>query len=89
MERVTGFTIVATAVAVFTVLVAAAVYARDKYSLKSSRGTALADFRGYEGWAVASSARAEEVLKVIVANATMIHAYKAGVPVSSSEEFCG
>jgi len=59
---------------------AAAVAAHDKYTLKSPDGVAFADFRGYEDWAVVSSARTGEVLKVIVANPTMIKAYKAGVP---------
>ena len=61
----------------------AAVYAQDKfdkYSLKSPSGIAFSDFRGYEDWAVVSSARTDEVLKVIVANPAMIKAYKAGVP---------
>jgi hypothetical protein len=83
VERNAGFTIVATAVAVLAVLVAAAVYAQDaqdKYSLKSPSGIAFSDFRGYEDWSVVSSARTDEVLKVIVANPTMIKAYKAGVP---------
>ena len=80
VERIAGFTIVATAMAVLAVLVAAAVYAQDKYSLKSPSGIAFSDFRGYEDWAVVSSARTDEVLKVIVANPTMIKAYKAGVP---------
>ena len=53
---------------------------QDKYSLKSPSGIAFSDFRGYEDWAVVSSARTDEVLKVIVANPTMIKAYKAGVP---------
>jgi hypothetical protein len=79
VERVAGITIVATAVAVLAVL-AAAVYAQDKYSLKSPSGIAFADFRGYEDWAVVSSARTDDVLKVIVANPGMIKAYKAGVP---------
>ncbi len=55
-------------------------YAQDKYSLKSPSGIAFSDFKGYEDWAVVSSARTDEVLKVIVANPTMIEAYKAGVP---------
>ena len=59
---------------------AAAVYAQDKYSLKTSSGIAFADFKGYEDWSVVSSARTDEVLKVIVANPAMINAYKAGVP---------
>ena len=53
---------------------------QDKYSLKSPDGIAFADFRGYEDWSVVSSARTDEVLKVIVANPTMINAYKSGVP---------
>src|SRR5256714_2015901 len=71
---------IATGMAVLAVLGAAAVYAQDKYSLKSPSGIAFSDFRGYEDWAVVSSARTDEVLKVIVANPAMIKAYKAGVP---------
>ena len=62
------------------VLIGTAMSAQDKYSLKTSSGVAFSDFRGYEDWAVVSSARTDEVLKVIVANPTMISAYKAGVP---------
>ena len=79
-ERIAGFTIVATAVAVLAVLVAAAVYAQDKYSLKSPGGIVFSDFKGYEDWSTVSTARTDEVLKVIVANPAMINAYKAGVP---------
>jgi hypothetical protein len=79
--RIAGFTIVATSVSVLSVLVATVVYAQDKYSLKSPSGIAFSDFRGYEDWAVVSSASTtNEVLKVIVGNPTMITAYKAGVP---------
>src|SRR6202521_4769921 len=62
------------------VLGGTAISAQDKYSLKSPSGISFSDFRGYEDWAVVSSARTDEVLKVIVANPTMIKAYKAGVP---------
>ncbi len=79
MKRKSKLTI-ATAMAVLAVLVATAVYAQDKYSLKSPSGIAFSDFRGYEDWAVVSSARTDEVLKVIVGNPAMIKAYKAGVP---------
>jgi hypothetical protein len=75
-----GFTIVATAVAVLAVVVATVVYAQDKYLLQSPSGIAFSDFRGYEDWAVVSSARQDEILKVIVANPRMIDAYKAGAP---------
>ena len=78
MKRKSLFRI-ATATAVLTVL-GTAVDAQDKYALTSPSGIAFADFRGYEDWAVVSSARTEDVLKVIVANPAMIAAYKAGVP---------
>src|SRR5215813_4218310 len=78
MQRKSLFRI-ATATAVLTAL-GMAVYAQDKYALTSPSGVAFADFRGYEDWAVVSSARTENVLKVIVANPAMIAAYKAGVP---------
>jgi Cytochrome P460 len=84
VERIAGFTIVATAVAVLAVLGAAALFAqgqdKDKYSLISPGGIAFSDFKGYEDWALVSSASTNEVLKVIVGNPKMITAYKAGVP---------
>ncbi len=84
VKRIRGFTIVATAVAVLAVLGAVVLFAQgqnnDKYSLVSPGGIAFSDFRGYEDWAVISSARTDERLKVIVGNPTMIKAFKAGVP---------
>jgi hypothetical protein len=83
-KRIGGFAIIATAVAVLAVLGAAVLFAQgqgnDKYTLRSPSGIAFSDFRGYEDWSVASSARTDEILKVIVANPTMIKAYKAGIP---------
>ena len=54
--------------------------AQYKYALSSLSVIAFSDFRGYEDWALVSSAQTEEVLKVIVANPVMIDAYQAGVP---------
>jgi hypothetical protein len=91
VKRIAGSTMVATAVAVLAVLLVSALFVsalfaqgqnnnNDKYSLISPGGIAFSDFRGYEDWADVSSARTDEVLKVIVGNPTMIKAYKAGVP---------
>jgi hypothetical protein len=80
LERITCFVPVATTVAALALLVGTTVYAQDKYKLKSPGGIAFSDFRGYEDWADVSSARTDEILKVIVANPTMIAAYKSGVP---------
>src|SRR5580658_9949082 len=92
-KRIGGLTVVATAMAALAILGGAVLHAlgqnkdgnNDKYSLVSPGGVAFSDFRGYEDWSAASSARTEaalpdEILKVIVANPTMIKAYKAGVP---------
>jgi hypothetical protein len=86
MERIARSTIVAIVVAVLAVLGAAALFAqgqnKEKYLLKSPGGIAFSDFRGYEDWADVSSARTDEILKVIVANPKMINAFKSGVPVN-------
>jgi hypothetical protein len=86
-KRLTGLTVFVIVVTLLAVLVAVAVAqdnesssAQDKYSLKSPSGIAFSDFRGYEDWPAVSSARQDEILKVIVANPKMIAAYKAGVP---------
>jgi hypothetical protein len=61
-----------------------ALAAQDKYTLRVPDGLAFSDFRGYENWQVVSVAQTDEVLKVIVANPTMINAYRAGVPATAS-----
>jgi len=76
----------ALAAGALAILGGAANCAPDKYALTSPGGIAFADFRGYEDWAVVSSARTDEVLKVIVGNPTMIKAFKAGVP-SAGQRF--
>jgi Cytochrome P460 len=86
VERIVGSAILPTGV-LLLVLVVTAVYAQvqnsDKYSQQSPSGIAFSDFKGYEDWSIVSSARTEEVLKVIVANPKMINAYKTGVPGNS------
>jgi len=71
---------IVTSAAVLAVLGGTALYAQEKYALVSPGGLKFSDFKGYEDWAVVSSARQDDVLKVIVANPAMIAAYKAGVP---------
>jgi hypothetical protein len=44
------------AIATFAILIATALYAQDKYSLKSPSRIAFSDFKGYEDWSVVSSA---------------------------------
>jgi Cytochrome P460 len=79
MTRKSKLTI-AIAMPVLAILGAMAVSAQEKYTLKSPDGIAFSDFKGYEDWSVVSSARTDEVLKVIVANPIMIKAFKSGIP---------
>src|ERR1700741_2533736 len=73
---------IAFAAATLALIGGAAVHAQeqDKYALKSPSGIAFSDFKGYEDWAMISSARTEKDLKVILGNPIMIKAYKAGTP---------
>ncbi len=87
MRRTNKVGILLTGLAVFAAVVGSAARpaagsADDKYSLKTTSGIAFADFKGYEDWAVISSARTDEVLKVIVGNSAMVKAYKSGVPLN-------
>ena len=63
-----------------TVLSAQAFSTQDKYTLRVPDGLAFSDFRGYEDWKVVAVSQTEDLLKVMVANPTMIDAYRAGVP---------
>ena len=64
----------------FSILGALAIAAQDKYTLSVPNGLAFSDFRGYENWQVVAVSQTENLLKVMVANPTMIDAYRAGVP---------
>src|SRR5580692_1321418 len=65
---------------VVALLAGVAVSAQDKYTLKVPNGLPLADFRGYENWQVVAVSQTEPLLKVMVANAIMIKAYRSGIP---------
>ena len=82
MKRNIKITIaMATAVVSALGVVAAGVAVHEKYSLKSPSGIAFSDFKGYEDWVVVSSTHTpNDRLKVMVANPTMIKAYRAGMP---------
>ena len=83
MKRSVMLTLVGTTV-VLTVAGAAVAVAQDhqdKYALKTPSGIAFADFKGYEDWVVVSSTQTpNDRLKVMVANPTMVAAYRAGIP---------
>ena len=59
-----------------------AISAQDKYTVKVPNGLAFSDFRGYENWQVVAVSQTDDLLKVMVANPTMIDAYRAGIPLN-------
>jgi hypothetical protein len=57
-----------------------AIAAQDKYTLQVPNGLPFSDFKGYENWEVVAVSQTDDLLKVMVANPTMMSAYRAGVP---------
>jgi hypothetical protein len=53
---------------------------QDKYAVQIPNGLSFSDFRGYENWQVVAVSQTDNLLKVMVANPTMIDAYRAGIP---------
>jgi hypothetical protein len=72
--------IVAGTVVVLAVVSGVAISAQDKYTLKLPQGVAFVDFKGYEDWQLISTSKTEDRMKVILGNATIIAAFKSGIP---------
>jgi hypothetical protein len=53
---------------------------QDRYTLKVPDGLAFSEFRGYDRWEVVAVSETEGSVKAILANPTMIRAYKEGIP---------
>jgi hypothetical protein len=56
-----------------------AIAQQDKYALKLGN-LSFGDFRGYENWRVVAVSRTDKQVKVILANETMMAAYRQGLP---------
>jgi hypothetical protein len=59
-----------------------ALAAQDRSALKVPDGLALSEFKGYQDWADVAVSQTDTSVKAIVANPTMIAAYKSGLPAS-------
>ena len=53
---------------------------QDRDALKVADGLAFSEFKGYEEWQTVAVSETESSLKTILANQTMIAAYKQGIP---------
>ncbi len=54
--------------------------AQDKNTLNAANGVGFAEFKGYENWETVAVSVTDEEVKTILANPTMIRAYKEGIP---------
>src|SRR5215472_13478259 len=59
--------------------------APDKYTVQVPNGLAFSDFRGYENWENVAVSQTENGIKVIVANPTMMAAYRNGLPADGKQ----
>jgi hypothetical protein len=57
-----------------------ALAAQDRTTLKVPDGLGLSEFKGYQDWADVAVSQTETSVKAIVANPTMIAAYRSGLP---------
>ena len=63
-----------------SVLVALAMAAQDKYTLKVPNGLSFSEFRGYDAWQVISISQDGSLIAAILGNPVLIKAYLAGIP---------
>jgi hypothetical protein len=54
--------------------------AADKYEAKVPNGLAFSEFKGYENWQLVSISQDGPLMASILANPTMIEAFRAGIP---------
>ena len=64
----------------FTAAVSMTLAAQDRFTLKSPNGIAFSEFRGYDTWQSVAPSQTDDGLKAILANPTMIDAYRQGIP---------
>ena len=57
-----------------------AISAPDKYTVQVPNGLAFSEFKGYEDWQSVSVSKTDHAFALILANPTMIDAYRAGIP---------
>jgi hypothetical protein len=54
--------------------------AQDRYTLTEPNGISFSEFRGYEDWKDVAVSTTKTATKAILANDTMIRAYRSGIP---------
>jgi hypothetical protein len=52
----------------------------DKYTVQIPNGLSFSEFKGFEDWPTIAVSQTGDLIEVIIGNATMIEAYRSGVP---------
>ena len=73
-------TLISVPVSIAVLAIGGSISAQDKYDVKVPGGLAFSEFKGYEDWPVIAISVNSGMLAVIMGNAAMIDAYKAGIP---------
>src|SRR5829696_10590694 len=87
-------TLVVLAASVLVVSLVVAAQSQDRFTLKSANGIAFSEFREYEAWQMISTSQPDDAggcgtskvgcTKAILGNATMIKAYRDGIPANGT-----
>ena len=91
-QHITTFVVLAASLVVVSVVIAA--QSQDRFTLKSANGIAFAEFRDYEAWQMIATSQPDDAggcgtskvgcTKAILGNATMIKAYRDGIPANGT-----
>jgi hypothetical protein len=78
--KIRAIVLTVTAAAALAALGGIALAAQDRYTLSVPNGLAWAEFKGYEDWQDVAVSATESSVKAILANPTMMKAFREGVP---------
>lgn len=91
-QHITTFVVLAASLVVVSVVMAA--QSQDRFTLKSANGIAFSEFRDYEAWQMIATSQPDDAggcgtskvgcTKAILGNATMIKAYRDGIPANGT-----
>jgi len=83
-------TLIGLLASIFVASVVLTAQSQDRFSLKAANGIAFSEFRGYDAWQLIATSQPDDAsgcgtskvgcMKGILGNATMIEAYRNGIP---------
>ena len=87
-------TLIGLLASIFVASVVLTAQSQDRFSLKAANGIAFSEFRGYDAWQLVATSQPDNAsgcgtskvgcMKAILGNATMIQAYRDGIPANGT-----